>query len=151
MVLNIQNTNSFTVVTPTFILHNIADDLQVCRSFPAGIPAVSPVTTIRHVSSSCIHACATPGLSTGIIITCAAGVSCLLESEGELTQPPIICPAHDTRLVPYDPAYPGHVAQHVSVDPRPPVPQPTLSVAKTDHSKQDKVSIKSPEKKNCHN
>ena len=68
-----------------------------------------------------------------------------LEGKRELTQSAVTCPAHDTCLLPDCASYPGHVAQHVSVHPRPPVPQATLGVTKTDHSEQDKVPVKPPE------
>ena len=127
----------------TFILHNILEYLlQVCRSLCARVAAVAPVTSIGHVSATCIHTCAAPGLAPGVIIRCAAGVGGLLEGEGELTQSAVTCPAHDTCLLPDNASYPGHVAQHVGVHPRLAASQATISVTKTDHSEQDKVSVK---------
>ena len=136
----------------TFILHEIVGYLfQVCRSRSTRVTAVAPVTTVRHVSATCIHTCAAPGLTTGVIISRAAGVGCPLEGEGKLTQSAVTCPAHDTCLLSDVATYPGHVAQHVGVDPRPPVCQTTLCVTKTDQAQQDKVSVKPPELRNCHN
>ena len=136
----------------TFILHNILEYLlQVLRTLCARVTAVSPVTSIGHVSATCIHTCAAPGLSPGVIISCAAGVGGLLEGEGELTKSAVTCPTHDTCLLPDNASYPGHVAQHVGVHSWLAASQTTLCVAKTDHSEQDKVSIKPPELRNCHN
>ena len=136
----------------TFILHNIAGYLyQVCRSRSTRVAAVAPVTTIGHVSATCIHTCAAPGLATGVIISRAAGVGAPLEGEGKLTHSAVTCPAHDTCLLSDVATYPGHVAQHVGVHTRPPVRQTTLCVTKTDQAEQDKVSVKPPELRNCHN